>query len=42
MVPNEKFHILIIHFEPLRQPLYKGQNSWSQGVFYNRGSTVPV
>ncbi len=34
MAPNEEFHILTIHFEPLKrgQPLYKGQNSWFQGV----------
>ena len=34
MVPNVKLHILTIHFEPLKrgQPLYKGQNAWSQGV----------
>ncbi len=42
MVPNEELHILTIHFEPLKrgQPLYKGRNGWSQGVLYNRGSTV--
>ena len=36
MVPNEEFHILTIHFKPLKrgQPLYKGQNAWSQGVLY--------
>ncbi len=36
MVPNEKLHILTIHFElPKRgQPLYKGQDVWSQGVLY--------
>ena len=33
MVPNEELHILTIHFElPKRgQPLYKGQDAWSQG-----------
>ena len=36
MVPNEELHILTIHFEPPKrgQPLYKGQNAWSQGVLY--------
>ncbi len=47
MAPNEDFHILIIQFEPLKrgQPLYKGQDAWSQGVLlllYNGGSTVLV
>ncbi len=33
-----------IHFEPPKrgQPLYKGQHVWSQGVFYNGGSTSTV
>ncbi len=30
MVQNEELHILTIHFEPL----YKGQNVWSQVVHY--------
>ena len=36
MVTNEEFHILTIHFEPLKrgQPLYKEKNVWSQGVLY--------
>ncbi len=36
MVPNEEFHILKIHYEPLKrgQPLYKGQDAWSQCVLY--------
>ncbi len=36
MVPNEELHILIIHFEPPKrgQLLYKGQDGWSQGIFY--------
>ncbi len=35
MVPNEEFNIFTIHFEPpKREPLYKGQNAWSQGVLY--------
>ena len=38
MVPNENLHILAIHvhFEPPKrgQPLYKGQDAWSQGVLY--------
>ncbi len=36
MAPNEELHILTIHFEPPKrgQPLYKGQNAWSQGVLY--------
>ncbi len=36
MVPNEELHILTIHFEPPKrgQPLYKGQDVWSQGVLY--------
>ncbi len=36
MVPNVEFHIFTIHFEPLKrgQPLYKGQDVWSQGVLY--------
>ncbi len=34
MVPNEGLHILTIYFEPPKrgQPLYKGQDAWSQGV----------
>ena len=37
MVPNEELLILTIHFEPPKrgQPLYKGQNAWSQAVLYN-------
>ncbi len=33
---NEEHYILTIHVEPPKkgQPLYKGQNSWSQGVLY--------
>ncbi len=36
MVPNEELQILTIHFKPpkRKQPLYKGQNAWSQGVLY--------
>ena len=38
MVPNEELHtcILTIHFEPpMRgQPIYKGQDAWSQGAYY--------
>ncbi len=32
----EEFHILTIHFEPPKrgQPPYKGQDAWSQCVFY--------
>ncbi len=42
MVPNEEINILTIHFEPPKrgQPLYKGQDAWSQVVLYNGGSTV--
>ncbi len=36
MVPNDELHILMRHFEPPKrgQPLYKGQNVWSQHVLY--------
>ena len=36
MIPNEKFNIFTIHFEPPKrgQPLYKEQYAWSQGVLY--------
>ncbi len=36
MVPNEKLHILTIHFEPQtkERPLYKGRDVWFQGVLY--------
>ncbi len=42
MIPNEELHILTIHFEPLKrgQPLYKGQDDWSQGVLNMEGSTI--
>ena len=42
MVPIVELHILTIYFEPPKrgQPLYKGQDVWSQGVLYNGGSTV--
>ena len=43
MDPNEELHILTIHSEPLKrgQPLYKGQDVWSQGVLYmEAGATV--
>ncbi len=35
MVPKEELHIMTIHFEPRKkegQPLYKGQNAWSQSI----------
>ncbi len=36
MAPNVKFHFFAIQYEPecplkRRQPLYKGQDAWSQG-----------
>ncbi len=36
MVANEDHHIKTIHFEPPKrgQPIYKGQNAWSQDVLY--------
>ncbi len=37
MIPNENFHIE----SPKRgQPLYKGQNVWSQGVLFMEGPHV--
>ncbi len=42
MAPNEEFHIFTILFgHPKRgQPLYKGQNAWSQGCPLYGGSIV--